>query len=300
MNGKYTTYKNFGKVYEMTSGEMIIRVTVDIGPRIIYFGNKDYNLMYEDVDRLSARGGEFFDKNFGQGKKWYNLGGHRLWKSPEDLASYSIDDTAVDVTLTDNGAIFRREAEKTTGLIKEIEVEVLDNSRIKVEHRFINTLDKATEVAIWALTVLRANGRIIVPLNDNNKGFLPARNIVYWSYDNYNDERFNVNGDMAVLKQSNKFTTPFKFGIYSEKGVSGYLVDGILFSKTFDVKFGGKYPDYVCNFESYTNERIIECETLGELTILKKDEVSTHTEIWQYEQVGQIDEKEASRILLSK
>ena len=51
MQGRYREYKNFGRVYEMTEGEMVVMVTVDIGPRIIYFGTKDYNLMYEDIQR---------------------------------------------------------------------------------------------------------------------------------------------------------------------------------------------------------------------------------------------------------
>jgi len=298
MKGKFGEYKNFGKVYEIESGEMVVKVTVDIGPRIIFYGTKDYNFLYEDIDRLSSRGGEFFDKNFGVGKKWYNLGGHRLWKSPEDLASYSIDDTPVEVIETENGAIFRREAEKTTGLIKEIEIEALGANRLRVAHRFTNTFSKTVEVSLWALTVLRRKGIVIVPLNENNKGFLPSRNFVYWSYSDLKDARFNVSGDAATLKQSEDYKYPFKFGIFSEKGAAGYLVDGMLFIKNFDVNPNGDYPDYKCNFESYTNDKIIECETLGELTELRSGETSIHTEVWNFIKTGDITAEEAVKKML--
>jgi hypothetical protein len=284
MKATYSEYKNFGKVYEMREGDMVVRVTTDIGPRIIYFGTENYNLMYEDTERLSSRGGEFFDKNFGVGSRWYNLGGHRLWKSPEDEASYSIDNTPVTVIEKGNSVVFYREAEKTTGLIKEIEIEVLDDSRIRVEHRFTNTRSKAAEVALWALTVLRRGGKVILPLNENNKGFLPARNFVYWSYSKQGDKRFSMSENYALLEQSSAYPYPYKFGVMSEKGVAGYLVDGYLFSKTFDVNPQGEYPDFCCNFESYTNDKIIECETLGELVKLAKDETSSHTEVWKLDQ----------------
>lgn len=300
MQGRYREYKNFGRVYEMTEGEMVVMVTVDIGPRIIYFGTKDYNLMYEDIQREISNGGEYFDNTFGKGKKWQIIGGHRLWKSPEDLSSYSIDDTPVQVFCTPYGAVFAREAEETTGLIKEFEIEVLDNSRIKIEHTLTNTLDRRREVAVWALTVLRRGGSVILPLNDRDTGFLPSRNLVYWPYSDYYDERFVIEGDFAALKQDGKQSNPFKFGTMSKKGVAGYLVDDMLFSKTFDVNPKGVYPDYSCNFESYTNDKIIECETLGELTELKKGDKITHTEVWQYEKVKGITAEQAAKILLSK
>lgn len=300
MKTRITEYKNFGRVYEITNGDMVAMVTIDIGPRIIYYGTADYNLMFEDTERLSCRGGEYFDANFGEGKKWYNLGGHRLWKSPEDLASYSIDDTEVIVEERNSGVVFKREVEKTTGLIKEIEIEALDNNKLRVEHRFTNSLNTSQEVAIWALTVLRPNGKIIVPLNENNKGFLPARNYVYWSYSNYNDKRFNVYDNYVSLDQSNTFGCAFKFGMFVEKGVAGYLVDDMLFSKTFDVNATGYYPDYGCNFESFTNDRIIECETLGELIEVGSNETISHTELWQFEKLDNISVEQANSILLSR
>ena len=64
---------------EISNGTVKALVTVDIGPRVIYYGVKGMNIMHEDVDRLTNKGGEFFDKNFKEGEKWYLYGGHRIW-----------------------------------------------------------------------------------------------------------------------------------------------------------------------------------------------------------------------------
>lgn len=300
MQINYTQYKNFGKVYEIKKDEMVVRVTVDIGPRIIYFGTADYNFMYEDIDRILYKEDEFFEKNYSKGRKWFNLGGHRLWKSPEDLASYSIDDTPVKVIEKTNGAIFAKDIEKTTGLIKEFEIEILENNRIKIDHRFTNTRSISQEVALWALTVLRPNGKVIVPVNNIDKGLLPSRNYVYWSYSKYDDERFEINENAVTLQQSQDNNSAFKFGMFAEKGVAGYLEDEMLFIKTFDVNPYGNYPDMNCNFESYTNEHFLECETLGEIINLRKNETSIHTEVWEFMKIDKLNINEVVEILLSK
>ena len=68
---RYKLYKNFGKCMEISNGTVKALVTVDIGPRVIYYGVKGMNIMHEHVDRLTNKGGEFFDKNFKESEKWY-------------------------------------------------------------------------------------------------------------------------------------------------------------------------------------------------------------------------------------
>lgn len=65
---RYKLYKNFGKCMEISNGTVKALVTVDIGPRVIYYGVKGMNFMHEDIDRLTNKGGEFFDKNFKEGE----------------------------------------------------------------------------------------------------------------------------------------------------------------------------------------------------------------------------------------
>ena len=40
------------------------------------------------------------------------------------------------------------------------------------------------------------------------------------------------------------------------------------------------YPDGGCSFETYTNDVMLEFETLGELKTVAKGETSEHSEVW--------------------
>ena len=43
---RYKLYKNFGKCMEISNGTVKALVTVDIGPRVIYYGVKGMNIMH--------------------------------------------------------------------------------------------------------------------------------------------------------------------------------------------------------------------------------------------------------------
>jgi hypothetical protein len=98
-----TQYKNFGKCVELRGGGLKALITVGIGPRIIYYGTDDgRNVFFEDVSREVKRDGAYFDKNFESGETWYLYGGHRMWKSPEDDATYVPDNYAVEYEIQRN------------------------------------------------------------------------------------------------------------------------------------------------------------------------------------------------------
>ena len=45
----------------------------------------------------------------------------------------------------------------------------------------------------------------------------------------------------------------------------------------------GEYPDFTCNFETYTSELIHECETLSAAEEVAPGEEIIHTEKWRLE-----------------
>ena len=53
-----------------------------------------------------------------------------------------------------------------------------------------------------------------------------------------------------------------------------------LFIKTFDYVEGEKYPDLGCNFETFTNNEMLEIESLSPLKTLAPGESVSHTEHW--------------------
>lgn len=178
---KEATYLPWGKVLEMTDGVIDLKVTLDIGPRVIYLALKGgVNVMYEDVDSNCTKGGEYFDCHFGKDAAWQIIGGHRLWKSPEDLASYYPDQNPVKYEVLGDKVIFMSEVESTTDLIKSIAIEMLGGGRVKLYHEFFNGGDKTFTGALWGLTVLKPGGKLLIPTNDRGEGFLPTRNYVLW------------------------------------------------------------------------------------------------------------------------
>ncbi len=274
----YEDYKNYGKVIKLTDGNLVAMVTVDVGPRIIYFGNENVNFMWNDLDRVVDKGGEYFDTNFKKGEKWNIYGGHRLWKSPEDLASYVPENYPVDVEILENGARFTTPNQKMTGLKATIEVR-FEGGEFVVKHTFKNVTETDLEYSLWALSVLKQGGTELIYLNNDETGLLPNKNFVFWPYADLKDARLDITNDFVTLKQDNTNTNAFKLGMYSKKGISTYLVDGDMFIKRFE-RLDGKFADYECNFETYTSENFMEMETLSPLYVIKPNEEKSHTEKW--------------------
>ena len=274
----YEDYENYGKVIKMTDGNLVARVTLDVGPRIIYFGNERQNFMWNDLDRLVDKGGEYFDKNFKKGEKWNIYGGHRLWKSPEDLASYIPENYPIEHTVLENGAVFTTPVQKMTGLKATIEVRFV-NGEFEVNHTFKNMIDKDLTYSIWALSVLKQNGTEFIYLNNDDTGLLPNKNLVMWPYNDMKDARYDMDNEFITLHQDNKATQAFKIGMYSKKCISCYLCDGDLFVKRFD-RLDGTFADYECNFETYTSDNFLEMETLSPLYTFKPGEEKSHIERW--------------------
>ena len=63
-------------------------------------------------------------------------------------------------------------------------------------------------------------------------------------------------------------------------GAVGYLNGGTLFVKRFGLEPGKAYPDHGCNFETFTNEDMLECESLGPLVDLAPGQQVEHVEHW--------------------
>ena len=60
-----------------------------------------------------------------------------------------------------------------------------------------------------------------------------------------------------------------------------YLNAGTLFVKRFEYQPGKDYPDRGCNFETFTNEEILEAESLGPLARLEPGQAVEHVERWE-------------------
>ena len=91
----------------------------------------------EDLERNVSKGGEFFDEHYGKGTTWYLYGGHRVWKSPEDLETYTPDNVPVEAEERPSGGRFVCRAAKW--LDYALDIELADDGTLTVKNTVENT-----------------------------------------------------------------------------------------------------------------------------------------------------------------
>lgn len=270
-----TVYKNFGNCVCIENGIIRLIATVDVGPRIVYFGFCDgHNMLFEDIER------NFYEMNRGYGV-WYAYGGHRLWCAPEVMPeTYLPDNSGVDVKF-ENGVLTLTPPLTAFGKQYSLTCTMDEDCSVIIENKITNCSDKPMEFAPWSVTGLAAGGTEFIPLCSENTGFLPNRTMCLWSYSDIKDERFGLTDKYAVLRQDKDAEKAFKVGFNVTDGFIGYLNNGQLMKVSFDKYQNVAYPDYCCNFETYTNKLFLECEILGELKSYKPGESAAISEKWK-------------------
>lgn len=287
-----TRYKDYGHVVRLSNGEVELMATTDLGPRVIYYG-------FVGGENILGEMGldEGVETELG---KWRLYGGHRLWTAPEaSPRSYAPDNDPVEFeTFEPCGVCLRPPEEEGVGVRKEITV-TLDTSgtRVQVHHKVTNTGFWPIELACWGLTIMRGGGTTIFPQEPfapHTECLLPVRPLVLWSYTDMGDPRWSFGSRYVRLRGDAALDTPQKIGALVKSGWAAYNVDDILFVKRFGYEEGAVYPDFGCNFETYTRGSFMEVETLGPLTRLEPGECATHVERWHLAKGIHIDDPEAA------
>ena len=273
-----------GKALIVSDGKTEITVTLDVGPRIIGLRPVGgFNVMYQDVtDSVNHDCSSYY----GKGKKWHIYGGHRLWLSPEDESTYYPDNDPVRYEINDDTVSFYPDNWKKVRVSPSVSVTFNLDGTLSVKHSVTN-LGSTRPICIWALTVMKSGGKMVLPLSTKNTGYLANRNLVMWHYASVKDSRFDLQDDKIILNSSVSVPEPFKFGTLCENIRASYELteDGRTqtFTKMLDADLSCSYPDYSCNFESYCTHLIHEMETLSPIVTLRGGETLTHTEIWKIE-----------------
>lgn len=284
------TYKNFGRCVKLDNGTASVIITVDIGPRIIsYCLNGRENMLLEDVDREFRDDSQELRDYFGEGKTWYIYGGHRLWSSPESYPhSYVPDNEPVMWSRADMGEnvgicltspVTRTGQQHTTYVW--LDRDNAGTSKVQICHNITNVSGAIVTLAPWAMTVCAAGAVEIFPQSARDNGLLSNRRNVFWSYSDISDERFFLGNKYGTLRQVKGAPGKFKIGMNNEDGWAAVVNRGQIFLKNFHMETDGNYPDYGCNFETFTNGIFLECESLGELKTLKNGQKVSLVEDWE-------------------
>jgi hypothetical protein len=274
MKPSKTDYRG-GEALTLASRALELTVTTAVGPRVVALRSRESetgNLFLEfPADEQRYHG-------------FYLRGGHRLWHSPEDIVrTYQPDDEPLGVKMLPKGVALTQPAEKKTGIEKAMRLELIGDRTVKVTHTVTNRGLWTVECAVWALTMFRAGGFGVVPLlpkGDHAAGdLLPTYALVPWTFTDLALPVWELHRDFVGINVK-KATTAQKLGLTNYPGWSAYWIEGVTFVKYAPVIRGATYSDLGCAFETFTNGKMIELETLGPLTKLAPDASTTHVEHW--------------------
>ena len=264
--------------------DVIAGVATDIGPRILFVASKDrpeFNLF----GVLPEAGGPT-SEGF-----WRIYGGHRFWSSPEvKPRAYSMDDKPVKITTGEDRITIYGNPEVKNSTLKRIAIRASSANSIEVVHTITNIGRWPIRLGCWALSVMRKDGFAIIPMKPSKvdeEGLLPDRRVTFWPYTDLSDERLTFADGYIFMRQSTEAENPCKIGAMANPNWAAYWVDGMGFVKQF-TQSEGEYPDFGCTVEVYTNQDMLELETLGPLRTVNPSETIEHTEVWKIIDVGEL------------
>jgi hypothetical protein len=250
-------------------------VTTGVGPRVVDFrspAGRAGNLFFQ------------FPPNEARAHGMLLRGGHRLWHSPEDVVrTYQPDDRPLAVTSLRRGLTLTQPTEEKTGLQKAMTFEALGEHTVRVTHTLANRGLWPVECAPWALTMMRGGGYGVLPLLPKGShaagDLLPSYAIVPWTYTDLALRVWEPHRDFLGIN-TRRAKAAQKLGITNYPGWSAYWIDGTTFVKAARVVRGARYPDLGCCWETFTNGKMIEFETLGPVANLAPGRRAGHVEWW--------------------
>lgn len=282
------SYGGWERCARLTDGDQEMLVTLDVGPRVIRFGFVGGpNEFAEYAEQMGKTGGAEF--------RLY--GGHRLWVAPEVSGRTDLPDNA-GVGHSWDGRVLTvtAPAEEPTKLQREVCVE-FRAGEARLEHRVYNRGMYGVRCAPWCLTVMAPGGEAIFPQEQyrpHSEQLLPARPMVLWAYTDMSDPRWTWGRRLARLRQDTAASTPQKVGALVTAGWAAYRNGDRLFLKRFPFEPWVEYPDFGCNFETYTNPQMLELESLGPMRAIEPGGMVSHVERWKLDKSGDFgDEAQA-------
>lgn len=279
-------YGGWERNLRLTNGDVELLATLDVGPRILrYHYSGGFNVLKEFNEQLGGKGES----------DWCIRGGHRLWIAPEDLTrTYALDNVPLRYSrLGPLAARLTPPVDQPYGIQKELDVQLAPKgSQVTLTHRVTNVGAAPTELAVWAPTVLTTGGLAIIPLPPKRphpghvrnatspNDFAPNQRLVLWPFLDLSDPRWTW-GSRFILARQDTTRSATKLGVAHTLGWIAYLVEGNLFVKRFSWQEGRVHPDGGVNFELFTNETTMECESLGPLVLLAPGLTVEHVERWE-------------------
>lgn len=279
-------YRGWKNNLLLSNGDVELIATLDVGPRVIAYRLPGGVNVMKNYDEQMGGTGE---------SEWQIRGGHRFWLAPEDLTrTYFADNRPVRYEQTGPEAVkLIPPPEDEYGVQKEMHLKLAPRgTRVEVTLRVTNVGTAPTELAPWGPTVMAPGGVEIIPLPPKNPhpgspkntaspaDFAPNQELILWPFFDFTDTRWTFGSRYVFLRQD-ATKGPTKIGLAHRMGWVGYLNAGVLFVKRFDYREGAVYPDLGTRYQTFSNEDMLEMETVGELVTLRPGHAAELHETWE-------------------
>jgi hypothetical protein len=278
-------YKGWRRNLAISNADCELIITLDVGPRVIsYRLPNGFNVM-KNYEEMMGKSGE---------REWQIRGGHRFWLAPEDCTrTYFPDNRMVQYETVGTTVRFLPPPEEDFGIQKVMEITLADHgTRVQVRLVVTNIGDSPTTLAPWGPTVMAPGGMEIIPLPQkfNHPGstrnamspddFAPNQELILWPYFDFSDSRWNFGKKYIRLTQDAK-KGPTKIGLAHRQGWVAYWNQGTVFVKRFTHHDSKTYPDRGTSYQTFSNEDMLEMETVGALRTLLPGQSTELFETWE-------------------
>ena len=279
-------YRGWANNVRVSNGEAGFIATLDVGPRVIsYSASGGFNVM-KNYDSMMGGTGE---------AEWQIRGGSRFWLAPEDLTrTYYPDNQPVKLEkLSDLAVRLTPPPETQYGVQKVMELELdAKGSGVRISLTVTNIGSAPTTLAPWSPTVMAPGGVEVIPLPSkrphpghpsNAKSpadYAPDQAFILWPYFDFADPRWTFGSRYALLRQDATMG-PTKIGFGHQPDWIAYVNQGTAFVKRPPMVEGATYPDMGTIYQTFSNEDMLEMETVGVLTTIKPGESANLTEHWE-------------------
>jgi hypothetical protein len=274
-NWQKISFQGWNNCYGYENSHFKAIITTDVGPRVIHLSTASgENQFFVNEEVAGSSGSDEF----------VMYGGHRFWIAPEsNERTYVPDNHPAKATIERNILSVTAPIEPI-GVQKTLTFEpVGDSNGIKVSHVLVNKSNEPIEIAPWGLSVMRSGGTAIIPLPPkalHTELLTPTLSFTHWGYTDITDARWGWGEQFLFLRQDEHIGNPQKIGIHSGQDWAAYLNDGNLFIKVAKYLPDVVYPDYGSHFEFFTNDYMLEIESLGALAVFEPGHQVTHVEYW--------------------
>ena len=282
--------------YRVSDGETELFITSEVGPRILRYGFVGGQNLFKVMTAQE-------EKWLTEGQDWRLYGGHRVWVGPElPSYTYAADNEPLEIKVQPNGLIATAPPDPV-GIEKEMEVE-MSGGRVTITHRLTNRSSWPLDFAPWALTMMAPGGTGVStfpPRGTHPAQLAPTNPLVMSAFTNLSDPRWTFLEKYLVLRNDPNVSTPQKLGSYNEKTRGAYLLGSDLFVKRYEALGPSEiYPDMGASFETFTNNMVLELETLGPLETVEIGETIEHIEVWSLHKniaIAEWTDQELDRVL---